>query len=82
MSTADVNEEKNKDKLKSKKLGELSSSEDKKKFKEILNKIKEFRKDKIDENKIKLEKYPVINLDFNYQEETLDDLIPSLSKKI
>ena len=85
LSTADVNEEKkekNKDKLKSKKLGELSSSEDKKKFKEILNKIKEFRKDKIDENKIKLEKYPVINLDFNYQEETLDDLIPSLSKKI
>lgn len=85
LSTADVNEEKkekNKDKLKNKKLGELSSSEDKKKFKEILNKIKEFRKDKIDENKIKLEKYPVINLDFNYQEETLEDLIPSLSKKI
>ena len=81
-SANETKQEKKEENIKARKSGDYSLDEDKKKLKAILNKVKDFRKEKIDENKENLAKLPVINLDFNYKEKTLDDLIPSLLKKI
>ena len=47
-----------------------------------IDKISNFRNQKLDIDKDELEQYPTINLDFNYKEKTLDDLIPSLKNII
>ena len=78
-NSVDENQEKDESNIKNMKI---SDEDDKKKIKEILKKVKEFRKKKIEENKDKFEKYPIVDLDFNYHEKTLDDLIPNLSNKI
>ena len=58
------------------------SDELKNKLKNVVDKINNFRKQKKEYNKDELEKYSIINLDFNYKEKSLDDLIPSLKSKI
>ena len=47
-----------------------------------LAKVINFRSQIMEFNKADIDKYPVINLDFNYKEKSLDDLIPSLTKII
>ena len=47
-----------------------------------VDKISNFRNQKLDIDRDELEQYPTINLDFNYKEKTLDDLIPSLKNII
>ena len=56
--------------------------EDKKKLRLVLDEVTNFRKEISEFNKEDLKQFPVIKLDFNYQEKTLDDLIPTLPNKL
>ena len=56
--------------------------EDKKKLRLVLDEVTNFRKEISEFNKEDLKQFPVIKLDFNYQEKTLDDLIPTLLNKL
>ena len=58
------------------------SVEQKTSLKNIVEKITDFRNQKQEINKDELEKFQTINLDFNYKEKSLGDLIPSLKSKI
>ena len=58
------------------------AKEEQKKLEIILDEIINFRNQKDELNNNEIEKYKVINVDFNHKEKTLDDLIPDISSKI
>ena len=58
------------------------AKEEQKKLEIILDEIINLRNNKDELNNNEIEKYKVINVDFNHKEKTLDDLIPDISSKI